>query len=347
MNRRIFNQSLAGQVIAGRALPVGVAVIGTGHGHALSKIRALRSMSEYDLRGVCAHPGEPATSEALAGLRRLTLGQVLEDSSVQLAVIESADITANLDHAEKCVQAGKFVHLDKPPGASLTRLQNLFSEAARRGRVVQMGYQWRYHPAFQRLIEAARQGWLGSIYRFSASIDKLIDGEERRLLARFGGGMMFSEGCHLVDCAVAVLGMPRKATGFMRHDALNQDGLADNTMAILEYERAIADIAIAGFHPRGASHRFVEVRGENGSARLQPYTFPSRLTVDLAKAAGPYQAGLTATGIPAPDEVPYSPDFREMANVIRNGSRPTYSVEHDLKTHETLLRVCGMLGPSQ
>ncbi|MCC7155585.1 MAG: Gfo/Idh/MocA family oxidoreductase [Bryobacterales bacterium] len=346
MNRRTFTASLAGQAAAGPAGPVGAAVIGTGHGHALSKIRALRSMTGYGLRGICLHPGEPATGEVLTGLRRLTLREVIEDSSVELAVIESADVMANLDYAEKCAQAGKFVHLDKPPGASLPRLRNLFSEAARRGRIVQMGYQWRYHPAFQRVMEAARQGWLGSIYGFSASIDKLIDVKERQLLARFPGGMMFSEGCHLVDCAVAVLGMPRKVTGFMRHDGLNQDGLADNTLAILEYDRAIAGITVAGFHPRGASHRFVEVRGENGSARLQPYTFPSRLTIDLSKAAGPYQAGLTEIDIPAPNEVPYTPDFREMANVIRNGSRPTYSVEHDLNTHETLLRICGMLGPS-
>jgi predicted dehydrogenase len=274
----------------------------------------------------------------------LTLRQLLDDPAIELVAVESADVSANLDYAEKCVQAGKFVHLDKPPGADLARLRTLFSEAARRKRIVQMGYQWRYHPAFQAVIEAARQGWLGRLYRFSASIDKLILAEERALLAKFPGGMMFSEGCHLVDCAVAVLGKPRKVSGFLRHDAAAGDRLADNTLAILEYDRAVADISIAGFHPRGTSHRYVEVRGSNGSARLQPYAFPSRLTVDLAQAAGPYKAGFQAIDIPAPPGLGYTPDFREMAGVIRNGSSPAYSVEHDLNTHETLLRVCGMLG---
>ena len=155
---------------------------------------------------------------------------------------------------------------------------------------------------------------------------------------------MFSEGCHLIDCVVAVLGKPRKATGFLRHDATIADGLADNTLAILEYDHALAEISLAGFHPRGASHRFVEISGFNGSARLQPYTFPSRVTVDLSSAAGPYAAGLQTFEITAPPSLGYTPDFREMAAVIRNGARPTYSVEHDLNTHETLLRVCGMLG---
>ncbi len=344
MNRRIFSAALASPLIAAPAAKIGVAVIGTGHGHAVSKIRALRSMGEYEFHGVVPHPGEPRTHATLDGVAWLELKRVLEDPGVELVAVESADVNANLEYAEQCVRAGKFVHLDKPPGADLARLRTLFAEATRRKRIVQMGYQWRYHPAFQAVIEAARRGWLGRLYRFSASIDKLIHAEERALLAQFPGGMMFSEGCHLVDCAVAVLGKPRKAIGFLRHDGPFDDRFADNTLAIFEYERAMADINITGFHPRGAPHRYVEIRGSNGSARLQPYTFPSRLTVDLASAAGPYQAGANVSEIPAPPGLGYTPDFREMADVIRNGSNPSYSAAHDLDTHETLLRVCGMLG---
>lgn len=344
MDRRTFSAALAAPVFAATAKRIGVAVIGTGHGHAISKIRALRSMPEYEFKGVCAHGDEPRRHEALAGVEWIDLRRMLDDPQVELAAVESADVNANLEYAERCVSAGKFVHLDKPPGADLGRLRALLEEAARRKRVVQMGYQWRYHPAFQALMEAARKGWLGRVYRFSASIDKLILEEERRHLAQFRGGMMFSEGCHLVDCAVSVLGKPRRATGFLRHDSPVDDGLADNTLAILEYERAFADIHIAGFHPRGAAHRYVEIRGSNGSARLQPYTFPSRLTVDLAEAAGPYKAGTNAAELQAPPGPGYTPDFREMARIIREGASPTYLAGHDLDTQETLLRVCGMLG---
>lgn len=319
-------------------------MIGTGHGHAISKVRALRSMADYSLAGICPHAAEPMEAEVLRGVKRLELKQVLADPAIELVAVESADVDRNLEYAEQCVQAGKYVHLDKPPGADLSRLRILFAEAGKRNRVVQMGYQWRYHPAFQAVMEAARQGWLGRVYRFRASIDKLIGAEERSHLARFPGGMMFSEGCHLVDCAVRVLGKPRKAAGFLRHDGTLPDGLADNTLAILEYDSALAEISLAGFHPNGTRHRFVEISGTNGSARLQPYAFPSRITIDLADAAGPYKAGLQSAELSPPPGPGYTPDFREMAAIIRNGAQPTYSVEHDLITHETLLRVCGMLG---
>jgi predicted dehydrogenase len=349
MERALARRSLAAlaaaPLISAFVKKIRVAVVGTGHGHAISKIRALQSMPEYEMAGV-ARPfeDEPATGEAWKEVKWITPTQAIEDESIEMVAVESADFDWNLEYAERLVDAGKFVHLDKPPGADLGRLRRLLSKASARKRVVQMGYQWRYHPAMNAVIDAARNGWLGRIHRFHASIDKIVAPDERRHLAKFRGGMMFTEGCHLVDRAVAALGKPPKVTGIIRHDAHHPDRLADNTLAILEYDRAIAEISLAGFHPRGTAHRFLEMIGTNGSARMQPYAFPSRLLVDLAEAAGPYKAGQQTILIPAPPGLPYTPDFREMAAIIREGASPSYSVEHDLATHETLLRVCNMHG---
>ncbi len=344
LTRRAFHAIAASPLLMASGEKIRTAVVGTGHGHAASKIRALRSMPEYELVGVCRPEREESRNdEVLRGLRLLPVEQVLEDSSIEMIAIEMADPDRNLEHAERFVSANRFVHLDKPPGSSLGRLRTLLSEADRRKRGVQMGYQWRYHPAMQAVIAAARKGWLGDIYRFRASIDKLVLPEERRHLAKFRGGLMFTEGCHLIDRAVAALGKPRKATGILRHDGAIPDGLADNTLAILEYDHAIAEISLAGFHVHGGRYRFLEVYGTNGFARVQPYTFPSRLLTDLVEPAGPYPSGEQISEIAAPPGVPYTPDFREMAAIIRKGERPSHSAEHDLITQETLLNVCGML----
>jgi predicted dehydrogenase len=344
LTRRTFAALTAAQLTRAAGEKIRAAVVGTGHGHAISKIRALRSMPEYDLAGV-ARPisSEPEDHEALRGVRWLSLQQILDEPSIEMVAIETADFDRNLEYAEQFVDAGRFVHFDKPPGADLDRFRKLLSNAAKRKRVVQMGYQWRYQSAMQAAVEAARKGWLGRIYRFQASIDKLVGPEERRQLAKHRGGLMFSEGCHLVDRAVAVLGKPRKVTGFIRHDSPVADGLADNTLAVLEYDQAIAEISLAGFRSNGTPYRFLEILGTNGSARVQPYAYPSRLSVDLVTAAGPYKAGVQVLEPPPPPGLAYTPDFREMAAIIRNGSAPSHSPEHDLITHETLLRVCGML----
>lgn len=345
MNRRTFCSlaataaSLASNTSAGTKIRA--AVIGTAHGHAASKIRALQKLPEYDLVGVCRPDAdEPDQGEVFKGIRWLTLDEVLKDQSIELVAVETR-VGRNLGYAEKCVAANKFVHLDKPPGADLARLRVLLAEAERRKRVVQMGYQWRYHPGMQAAIEAARQGWLGQVYALRATIDKPLAPQERLQLAKFRGGFMFEEGCHLVDRAVDLFGKPKHITSFLRHDSKIDDGLADNTLAVLEYDRAMAEIYMTAFQPHGNQYRCFEISGTNGKATVQPYA-PLRLAVDLKDPAGPYKAGMQTIEPHEPEGPVYGPDFREMAGIIREGKTPSYSAGHDLTVQETLLTVCKM-----
>ncbi|MBI2686857.1 MAG: Gfo/Idh/MocA family oxidoreductase [Acidobacteria bacterium] len=342
MTRRSF-AALAAPLLAASQGKIRAAMIGTGHGHAHSKTLALRSMAEYEFVGVCRPDKEdPAIGPAFQEVRWLSEEDVLKDASIEMVAMEFADATQNLDYAQRCTDAGKWVHLDKPPGADLNGLRKLLDNARKRGRIVQMGYQWRYHAAMEAAMHAARQGWLGRVYRFRASIDKPILAEERRHLAKYRGGMMFSEGCHLIDRATALLGKPLKVNGYIRHHSPVEDGLMDNNLVILEYPQAIAEISLAGFDPHGNQHRYVEILGTNGAAKAQPFA-PVRLTMTLRDAAGPYKAGEQTLEPPGPPGLAYTPDFAELAAIIRKGAAPTYTAEHDLMTHHVLLEACGML----
>lgn len=344
-SRRTFIAGLAAAAGAYTATPgdrIRVAMIGTGHGHAASKIKALRVMPEFELVGISRPDSdEPNDGEVFRGIRWMTLEEVLGDNTIELVAVESLP-GRNLTYAQKCVHAGKFVHLDKPPGADLARLRAMLDEAARGKRTVQMGYQWRYHPGMNAAIEAAKEGWLGPVHRVRMWIDKSIGADERRELARFRGGVLFSEGCHLVDRAIALLGKPEKITGFLRHESPLQDGLADNTLAVFEYPKTIVEISVASFQPNGGKYRRLEIIGSNGVALVQPYA-PLRLLIDLKESAGPYKAGEQLVSLSEPPGPTYAPDFREMAAVIRKGGKPSYSAQHDLMTQEVLLQACGML----
>jgi predicted dehydrogenase len=338
MTRRALISAASATVFAA-AKPIRTAVYGIGHAHAMGKVTALRALPQFELAGVC-EPDEarPRTNKALEGVRWVNQRDILDDASIELIVVESR-VQENLAYARQAVDAGKFVHLDKAPGVSLPALRDLLAEAGRRKRTVQMGYQWRYHPAMQAALEAARKGWLGDVYSFRARIDKPMGAADRRDLAAFRGGMMFELGCHLIDRATDLLGKPTRVAGHLWHHGPYDDQLADNALAILEYPRATAEISIAAMHPNGNTYRTVEITGTNGSATVRPFS-PYRLISDLKNAAGPYPAGLKDTPFPA-DRLPgFSPDFLELARVIRGGIAPTFSARHDLMTHEVLLKAC-------
>ncbi len=326
--RRSFCSLAAASAFAGAK--VRAAVLGTGHAHAYGKIRALRTLPEFDFVGVCEPNDEPRTNEVFSGVRWLSIDEILRDDTVKLVAVESR-VQYNLDLAERCVAAGKFVHLDKAPGEDMPRFKRLLDNAAAKGVVVQLGYQWRYQPAMRLAIDAARQGRLGEIRAVRATINKVIPPVERKQLALFRGGMMFELGCHMVDRVVDVLGAPTGVTAILRKHG--PDDLADNCLAVIDYPKAVAEVYIAAHQPTGGNHRTFEIQGTLGTATVTPFS-NSRLTIETAK-------GVDEVKVPPEAKPGYSPDLLELAAVVRAERQPSYTAEHDLATHHTLLRCCG------
>jgi predicted dehydrogenase len=242
-------------------------------------------------------------------------------------------------HARLALSAGCHVHLEKPPAVDLAEFTALQQLAASRGRLLQMGYMWRHNPGLEVALNTARQGWLGQVWMVRATMNTRVDAAERRLWARFPGGAMFEQGSHLIDAVVRLLGRPVKVTPFLRKDGGAGDGLADNTVAVLEFERAMAVIASAPLQPNAGPQRCFEICGTEGTARLQPIE-PPALTIDLARPAGKFAAGrndVTLAGYRR-----YVDDFKEIAHAIRVGRPLAVTPETDAWVHETVLRAAGM-----
>ena len=336
---------LAGAMAAAAApQPVKAAVYGVGHAHARSKIRVLRALPQFDLVGVCPRDLPERFSE-IAGpaVSKLSPSQILDDPSIQLVAVE-AHVGVNLAFAHEAIDAGKFVHLDKSPGADLASLQDLFRKAKAKKLVVQMGYMWRYHSAMRRAVDMALAGELGRIYMIRTTINKPMSEEARRPLADFKGGMMFEMGGHMIDRIVEVLGPPVRVQGRLfrpcrpnrlRHDGPFDDGLADNTLAVLEFDRAMAEVYVAALQPNGNAYRTFEILGTKGTATVQPFAPDGHLSLDTGTGRKDLRVSVAAP--------PYETDFMELARVIRSERSPRYNSTHDLAVQRTLLEVCGML----
>ena len=80
--------------------------------------------------------------------------------------------------------------------------------------------------------------------------------------------------------------------------------------------------------PNAAPHRFLEIFGINGGACVQPIE-PPALTVDPAKAVGPYQAG--SQKVPLPEYRRYVGDFEELAAAVRDGTPLSVTPEQELQ----------------
>ncbi len=352
MQRRHFLQTAGLTAMTLTATPtraadrprIKVGQIGTKHAHAAGKMATMRKLTaDYEVVAV-AEPDavrakRVAASKSYRDLPFVSVEQLLNTKGLQAVAIET-DVEHLLDHAELAIKAGMHIHLDKPAGNDLAHFKRILDEATRRKLTIQMGYMFRYNPAFQLIYQAVREGWLSNVFEVHAVISKLSNDATRKHLARFPGGTMFELGCHVVDSVVHILGKPDKVTPFVRRTFPEKDTLADNQLAVLEYAKTTATVRSALIEHDGARRRQFVVAGDAGVIDVKPLE-PPNVAMSLAKPRGKHPRGYH--NVPMPKMTGrYDGEFLDLAKVIRGEKAFDWSPAHDLAVQETVLRASGV-----
>jgi len=314
-----------------------IGFLGASHSHAEGKLRVILGSSDYELVGACEKSPAAQRRCEEVGVTLLTQNELL--SRCEVVAVESP-VRDHARHASAALEAGKHVHLEKPPATNLKDLRQLVTLARVKKRLLQLGYMWRYHPGFKAVFEAAHKGWLGEVFLVRATMTKNLSPQRRREWAEFKGGSVFELGCHLIDPIVRLLGQPKSVHPTLRRQGNYEDNLKDNNVVVFEFDRALAVLTDTALQPTNAPERSFEVVGSKGSALLRPIE-PPVLEIELVEAAGPYRKGLQAVALPVYKR--YEADFAELAGAVRGQRSLSVSPEEELLVQECLLRACDML----
>jgi len=315
--------------------------IGTMHSHAKGKVRAIRSQSDtYELVGVVAENSKRqealSQTNAYEGVRWMSEAELLAVPGLQAVAIE-AEVSQLVHTAQRCIDAGLHIHFDKPGGDSMSEYRRLIRSAEASQRIVQMGYMLRYNRAFQFMYQAVRDGWLGNIMEIDCMMGKLGDESVREAIGTFSGGGMFELGGHVIDSIIHMLGMPHSVTPFGHQT--QGDGVADNQLAVLDFDQAIATVRINHRDPFGFPRRRFQISGDKGTIEIQQLE-SGEVRIYLDEARGGYAKGEQRISLGKDGR--YEGEFRDLAKAIRGEKAFEWSYQHDLDTHETLLRASGM-----
>ncbi len=344
MKRRTFNLSAASAFLGtklglqAREPRIRIGQIGLAHPHAPGKLKAVQSLPEiYKLVGVV----EPDSSlrKRAKGANFLSMDQLMNAKGLRAVAIETR-VNDLVTTALPVVEGGLHVHLDKPAGPTLAPFKKLLQSAERQNLVVQMGYMLRYNPAFEFMFKAVREGWFGEIMEIDAMMGKQAGNGLRKELAAFPGGGFFELACHVLDAAMHILGKPSKVHGFnLRTREKEGDDFADNQLAVLEYEKATANLRCNHNDPFGFPRRRFNIAGTKGGMEIQPLE-SGRFTLNLDQARGEFKKGTQTVQLKGGRS--YAAEFIDLAKVIRGKKKFDWSYQHDLDVHEALLKICGM-----
>jgi predicted dehydrogenase len=346
MDRRQF---LTAAGLASAALSQGSpAKIRTGilciqHSHLSEKLKVMHNNSDFELVSVC-EPDQATRSAKgamplLQGLKWVSLDDMLSDKSLDLIVFEG-EVKDAIPFGKRVLDAGKHLHLEKPPTNRMEPFRELVELGRKRDRKLQLGYIWRFHEGAEAALNACREGWLGDVFMIRATINSDRDAKQRAVEGRFPGGSMFELGGHVIDRVVALMGRPANVKPWLRHDTKIPDTVKDNCLAVLEYPSALA--LIVSSNRDAANHRAFEVIGTDGSILIDPMEGAPVLHSRMREARGPYQKGTQEVKLPPPSR--FVKDFADLARAIKTGQALRYSYDHELLLHETLLRASGEIG---
>ena len=319
-------------------------MLGTRHSHFAGKLKALMDSPHYEIAGIVENDAAARLrlqkDAQTASLRYLSEHDLLNDPSIKLIVVECNAWEA-VPWGQKVIDAGKHLHLEKPPGNDWHAFQELMSEGRRKKLLVQLGYLWRWHEGLMAAIDAAQTGWLGEVFMVRGTMNSDRDPEQRAKEAHYKGGGLFELSGHVIDRVVEVLGRPKAVKSWLRHDTSFPDKLADNNLSVFEYDKALAVITQSAKMSGSGDHRSFEILGTDGSFVLNPESNPPRMQVNMRKAQGPYKAGWQNVTLgPQPRFVG---DFKELARAIQSNQPLKHSYDHELLLQETLLRASGEL----
>jgi predicted dehydrogenase len=130
--------------------------------------------------------------------------EVVRRSDVD-AVIVATTNNALTPAALAAVEAGKHVLVEKPAARNAAELRPLLDAAERHGVVVKVGFNHRFHPAFQKARAIVDAGGIGELLyiraRYGHGGRPGYDREWRADPRLAGGGELLDQGIHLIDLA--------------------------------------------------------------------------------------------------------------------------------------------------
>jgi predicted dehydrogenase len=319
--------------------------IGIGHNHGEAKMLAVRKFPElFEVVGF-AEKNERwiekrGDLKGYKGLKRYSVDELIDKCDALLIETDVWDLT---EIAQKCIDAGKHIHMDKPGSGTLEEYKHMLDTAKAKNLIVQLAYMYRYNPAVQKTFELIKLGKFGEIYSINAEMSTFHPENYKKWLTNFGGGIMYILGCHLIDLIVYIMGKPDKITTFLKHTNLDGIDFADNNLAVFEYEKALARVFVSSVEVNGFGRRQFMVSGSKGTVNIYPIERPITMTYsdteiadatyDDRKIFMPFEDN-TANGR-------YDEMMKDFYAYIKGAKENPFTYEHEYAVQEVLDEVVG------
>ena len=329
---------------------IGVAQIGSKHGHAISVLSTIINNPRVNFIGL--YEPDLNRRNELKKFNNFPFNKINfieEEERIYhddvFAIASEGSNIESLEHTYYALKNGKHVFYDKPAGEDIKLFTKVIDVAKKNNLHLQLGYMFRYHQGFKKITELIKSGKIGNIFSIRAHMSTSIKLEMMKQISPHKGGIFYDLAGHMIDQIVYMLGEPKKITSFIRKDFSEIDNFNDNTISIFEYKNCIVSIDISSNEKPPMARRF-EVYGTEGSLIMEPFEPAQTIRINIPKeknyeqyvSIGDYKNSFINN-----ETARYVEGFDHFLDVIENKTKPIRSLDHELITQKTLLKSSMML----
>jgi predicted dehydrogenase len=232
--------------------------------------------------------------------------------------------------ALQALRAGAQVFVEKPLSDWLDGVEELREESARRGAVVQVGYNLRFHPPLQKLKELVDDAAVGKILWARVEAGSYLpdwrpwqDYRKSYTARRELGGGILLDGSHEIDYVTWLFGAPQEVTCMAGHVSQLDVDVEDCATILLRFpDGTQADVHV-DFIQRSYSRNCTLV-GPDGNVH---WDFTSN-AVQIVRAGRQAETVKFDCGV---NEM-YVAELDHFLQCVENGTRPRFGLENAILT---------------
>lgn len=325
--------------------PIRLGHVGTLHDHSSAKLACVRKFPElFEVVGCVAESkereAELANVPAYRGVPFCSREELVARKP-DAVLIEGFELFL-IDEAIFWAKRGVHLHIDKPAGDSVEKLEELYRVAKETGAVVQFAYMYRYNAAFLDCLHKIEEGLLGEIYEVDAVMNTCHPPEKRQWLSQFRGGIQFFLGCHMIDLVYRLQGMPDAIRPFLRSTGFDGVESIDHAFAVFEYPKGISTVRATSTEVNGYGRRQLVVCGSLGTYEIEPLEAPTHAYFIPKEKSATFADRRVEVVLPPFDPLcRYDDMMKDFAAFVHGEKENPYTAEYELALERLLLYCCG------
>ena len=277
---------------------VGISFLDITHPHVWTRADILREMPGVALRSVW-EPADQAGAKTFSQRYGIPVADsaaaVLEDRQVDAVIVESfthqmADLTI------QALQAGKAVLLEKPAANNPKNMERILEASRKSKALLQIGYMMRQGSMVDFARDVLAKKLLGrlTMARFHVSVPAPDAITPWFNLKDDIGGVLFEDGCHMLDIVLHLMGRPRRVSAFVpkfddlarKHKHMYEDAAVLN----FDWGTSVGTLSLVGWEANEWIETWeMEFFGSEGT--LQVGLLPATSRLFLRQAKGGFRAG--------------------------------------------------------